>query len=130
MTSFHHQPSQLKSFYTHIISRLTGLLEAQVRGQLFNHGVVEQAISELNLLETKLNTSAAGSHSADFLHDNANRCAVIANTLSLLEKENQTDWEHNCQRLESLIVDVHDLVERLALTLLDKSLFECNGQVF
>ena len=129
MTNFHNQPSQLKSFHTHIIKNLTSLLEAQVRGQLFNHGVVGQAISELGLLEKKLINSAEENVQSDLLTSSAERCSIIAKTLVLLGKEHQTDWDNNCQHLESLIVDVHDLVERLALTLLDKSLFERQSSV-
>ena len=54
MNSFHHQPSQLKLFYTHIIRNLTQLLEAQVRGQSFNKGIINQAVSELTILQKKL----------------------------------------------------------------------------
>jgi len=129
MTSFHSQPSQLKSFYTHIIKDLTHLLESQVRSQLFNKGIVAQAISELDLLEKKLTPSLGNESNNDLLHSCAQRCSIISKTLRLLENEHSTDWNNNCQRIESLIVDVHDLVERLALTLLDKSLFERQSSV-
>ncbi|NOR70322.1 MAG: EAL domain-containing protein [Methylomarinum sp.] len=128
MTSFHHQPSQLKSFYTHIVGNLTQLLEAQVRGQLFNHGVIEQAISELSLLQKKL-AGIENVASEEVMQESAKRCSIIATTLQLLEDNQQIDWDDNCQRIESLIIDVHELVEKLALSLIDKSLFERQSSV-
>jgi len=129
MNTFHTQPSQLKSFYTHIIHNLTHLLEAQVRGQLFNHGIMQQAVSELNSLENKLIQLSETNSDSESIQSHANRCAIISKTLRLLEKEYTTDWEANCQHIESLIIDIHDLVERLSLTLLDKSLFERQSNV-
>lgn len=122
MDSFHSQPSELKSFYTHIIQNLTQLLEAQVRGQLFSHGVIQQVVSELTLLSASPLDDKA-------LHTITKRCDTIKTTLQLLENEHQVDSDNNCQRIKSLIVNVHELIERLALTLIDKSLFERQSNV-
>jgi len=129
MNSFHRQPSELKKFSTHIIGNLTNLLEAQVRGQLFNHGIVDQAVSGLSTLQKRLTESSGSETNSELLLDSAKRCGIIGQTLQLLENEHNADWENNCQYIESLIVDVHALVEKLALTLIDKSLFERQSSV-
>jgi len=128
MGTFHNQPSQLKSFYTHIIGNLTQLLEGQVRGQMFNHGVIEQSVSEITKLQNELQGLSELTEGED-LEIRAKRCEIIATTLTLLESNHHIDSELNCQNIEALIVDVHELVERLSLTLIDKSLFERQSSV-
>ena len=116
MDTFHRRPSQLKSFYTHLIKTITELLESQVREQRFDQGIIQLAISEVGNLAQQLNTA-----------ENlplARRCETIKTNLTILNQQQNKESEQNYQRIRSLLIETHDLIERLALTLIDKSLFE------
>lgn len=124
MDSFHTRPSQLKSFYTHIIQMLTELLESQVRMEMFDKGIMDSTRVELNKLAHQLAELPLENEGCSQSAHYGNRLKTIDTTLEILKKEHYKDATLNYQRIESLIVETHDLVERLALTLIDKSLFE------
>ncbi len=128
MSSFHSNPSELKRFYTHIIDNLTRLLEAQVRGQMFNKGMIDQVTAELNRLSINLDNGEQDVQGIN--NEKAKKQAdIIKNTLAILSKEQQVDWGSSCDVLQSLIVDVHDIIEKLSLSVIDKSLFERQSHV-
>jgi len=119
MEIFHSRPSQLKSFYTHSIDTLTRLLESLVRMQQFDRGVTQLAMNEVEQLATQLR---------DFSGDNTNafadRCDIVNANLTLLNTLKNKEAEENFKRVEALLIDTHELIERLAVTLIDKRLFE------
>ncbi len=119
MEIFHSRPSQLKSFYTHSINTLTQLLESQVRMQQFDQGVIQLAIKEAGLLSSQLKTLS--DHDATAF---AKRCEIIKTNLTLLNNLKNKEAGGNFKHIESLLIDTHELIERLALTLIDKRLFE------
>ena len=129
MDSFHTRPSQLKSFYTHIIQTLTQLLESQVRTELFDKGVMDMTLTELNNIAAQLEELPQENTASPNVSQYANRLKNVGVNLNLLKTEHGKDTEQNYQRIESLIVETHELVERLSLTLIDRSLFERQSNV-
>ena len=129
MDTFHTRPSQLKSFYTHIIQTLTQLLECQVRTEMFDKGLMDMTLSELNKIASQLEELPREADVHSKISSYAKRLNSMGSNLALLKKEHSTDAEKNYQRIESLIVETHELVERLSLTLIDRSLFERQSSV-
>ncbi len=129
MESFHSQPSQLKAFYTHIIQTLTGLLECQVRTEMFDKGLMDMTLIELNKVSSALDELSGEEDVHLKVSTYAKRLKNVGSNLALLKNEHNKDIVQNYQRIESLIVETHELVERLSLTLIDKSLFERQSSV-
>jgi len=129
MDTFHTRPSQLKSFYTHIIQTLTQLLECQVRTEMLDKGLMDMTLMELNKTAAQLADLPDEVNVRSKASAYARRLETIGSNLSLLKKEHTNDLEKNYQRIESLIVETHELVERLSLTLIDRSLFERQSSV-
>lgn len=129
MGNLQSKPSQLKSLYVHSIRTLTQLLEAQNRKQTFDRGIIELAIKEMDKLANRLPLLSDNSNTGAELSDHARRCTTIKASLTLLDQEQAKEAELSYQRIASLIVETHELIQGMMLTLIDKSLFERQSEV-
>ncbi len=129
LDSFHRKSSDLKSFYTHIIQKLTQLLELQTRGQLFDQGISDLVIKELDDLSEQLSELTANEEIGKKVIVHAQRCTTIKTNLNLLNEVNKKDWDVSIRLIEALIISTHKLIERLSGTLIDRSLFERQSYV-
>ncbi|AMK77160.1 MULTISPECIES: putative bifunctional diguanylate cyclase/phosphodiesterase [Methylomonas] len=125
----HKKPSQLKSLHIHSIRTLTELLEAQNRTQTFERGIIDLAIREVGKLAARLPVLADNEAAKAEVAGHAQRCKTIAAGLTLLNQQQDKDAQRNCRMISSLITETHELLQRMELTLIDKSLFERQSAV-
>ncbi|WKJ90721.1 EAL domain-containing protein [Methylomonas montana] len=123
------RPSQLKSLHIHSIRTLTELLEAQNRTQTFERGIIDLAIREVGKLAERLPILADNHAAKAEVAGYARRCKTIAASLTLLNQQQGKDAHNNCRKISSLITETHELLRRMELTLIDKSLFERQSAV-
>lgn len=111
--------SQVRSLYLHSIQALTELLEAQNRTEKFDRGIIEMAAREIEKLAGHL-PNLTDSDTADY----SRRCRAVADSLMLLNGQQAKEAKQNYHLLASLILETHELLQRMELTLIDKSLLE------
>lgn len=121
--------SPIKGFSSHIIHTLTTMLESQIRTNLFEQGVITSTIKELDTISLKIADTENNADIAKQKEFIENSYKTLKSSLNLLNNENKKEWKKNCDRIESLIVDSHELADKLTLSLIDKSLFERQSQV-
>lgn len=129
MDTAKQKTSQLRALYIHIIRTLTELLEAQNRTQNFDRGLIAMAIREIEKLGVSLPELAAGKQDSDEIERYAQRCRAVAASLKLLDQQQDQEARKNCQHIVALTVETHELLQRMELTLIDKSLFERQSAV-
>ncbi|WAR44557.1 putative bifunctional diguanylate cyclase/phosphodiesterase [Methylomonas rapida] len=125
----HKKPSQIKALYIHSIRTLTELLEAQNRTQSFDRGVIDLAIREVEKLAESLPALFDNNDAKTLTVQHAQRCRTVAASLSLLNRQQTKEAQKNRGLLSSLIMETHELLQRMELTLIDKSLFERQSAV-